>query len=130
MPSDAKLIMQVPSLGESFYGVQTQVVLNNVQGADFPYLYCVLVAKADFGMRDKLASVQADADKLSNAQRKALAFFAWKPPGILAEWKRDGGMDILVIRQKTTKETGYHTDHAAEARIFDFACQQAHKLTR
>lgn len=129
MPTDAKLILQMPALGESFFGVQTQVVLNNVQGADFPYMYCVLVAKADIGMKGKLGAVQSDADRLLEAESKLLGFFSKKPLGIHTEWMKDGGMDILVIRQATTKETGYHTDPVVEATIFDFARQQARKLS-
>lgn len=128
MPADAKLILQFPALGESFYGVQTQVVLNNVQGADFSYMYCVIVAKTGFGIREKLKSVRADADACSNAGKTGFWSFLKKPPGILTEWKEDGGMDILVIRQQTTKEDGYYTDPAAEERIFNFARAQVYKL--
>jgi len=46
----------------------------------------------------------------------------------MTEWKEDDGMDILVIRQMTTKESGYHTDQAMEVRIFSFARAQANKL--
>jgi hypothetical protein len=130
MPTDAKLILQMPAVGESFFGVQTQVVLNNVEGADFPYMYCVLVAKTGLGMKDKLKSVQADADRMLEVELKPLGFFSRKPLGIYTEWKKDAEMDILVIRQATTKETGYHTDPAAETRIFNFARQQAARLLK
>ncbi len=51
MPIDAKLVLRIEALGDAFLGVQTQVVLNNVQGHDYPYLYCVLVAQAGAGYR-------------------------------------------------------------------------------
>src|SRR3989339_491134 len=83
MPTDAKLILQLPALGESFFGVQTQVVLNNVQGADFPYMYCVLVAKTELGMKAKLKSIQADAKALSNAGNSGFLSFFKKQLGIM-----------------------------------------------
>lgn len=130
MPVDAKLILQIPALSETFFGVQTQVVLNNVQGADFPYLYCVLVAKTVMGMPNTLMSVASDAEALYKLETKGLGFFTRKPLGIITEWKQEGGMDILIIRQQTTQQTGYQTDPAAVARIFRFAKAEARKLLK
>ncbi len=110
IPVDAKLILRLPALGDAFLGVQIQVVLNNVQGKDYPYFYCVLVARSELKMRTRLSP---------------------RPPsGIVTEWQQDDGMDILVIRQATSRTSGYHTDSAAIARIFQFAQAQARALLR
>lgn len=108
IPVDAKLILQLPSLGNSFLGMQVQVVLNNVQGADYPYVYCVLVARPELNMQDKLSPTP--------------------PAGVVAEWKDDQGVKLLIVRQMTTKDSGYHTDRAAISRIFTFAHGQARQL--
>lgn len=129
MPTDAKLILQIPSLGDDFLGVQTQVVLNNVQGTDYPYVYCVLVARTGLKMPRKLASAQADINGTRAEQGFLAALFsAKKASRILVEAKREGQMDILIVRQATTKDSGYHTDSAARARIFDSARDLAQKL--
>lgn len=110
MPVDAKLVLRLPALGDAFLGVQIQVVLNNVQGKDYPYLYCVLVSRNELQMRTRLSP---------------------RPPsGIVTEWQNDDGMDILVIRQATSRTSGYHTDSAAITRIFQFTLAQARALLR
>jgi len=108
MPRDAKLVLQMDRLGESFLGVQIQVVLNNVQGSDFPYLYCVLVARPELRIHEQL-----DPNP---------------PHNIVAEPKRQKDVDILIIRQHTTKKSGYHTNPQAAKRIFGYALSQARQL--
>ncbi len=129
LPADAKLILQYPALGESFFGLQVQVVLNNVQGTDYPYLYCVLVAKKEFGMGNKLKLIYEDAAKFIKAENKAAGFFSVKPCAIDTEIKDEGGMQILVIRQRTTKDSGYYTDRKAIERLFRFAREAAQRLS-
>ena len=108
IPTDAKLILQLPPMGEAFLGLQVQVVLNNVQGADYPYVYAVLVARPELKMRKRLSP---------------------EPPfGIVAEWKTDQGVDILVVRQATTANSGYYTNAATVSSIFAFARGEARKL--
>ena len=108
LPQDAKLVLQMDRLGQDFLGLQTQVVINNVQGSDFPYLYCVLVARPKLGLHTQLQL---------------------EPPAeIVAESKTQEDVQILIIRQHTTKTSGYHTDAAAALRIFQYALSQARTL--
>ncbi len=104
MPVDAKLVLRIEPLGEAFLGLQTQVVLNNVQGHDYPYLYCVLVARPEL-----------DIGKAS--------YRGCPPNGILAvsEHENQDNVDILVVRQETTRTKGYETKPAAAAAIFTYA---------
>ena len=104
MPCDAKLVLRLDALGDAFLGLQVQVVLNNVQGSDYPYLYCVLVA------RPQLHILEPNA-------------IATPPKGIVVEPKHQeaDNVDIVVIRQETTKTKGYHTQPADCAAIFTFA---------
>ena len=108
LPQDAKLVLQMDRLGPDFLGLQTQVVLNNVQGSDFPYLYCVLVARPKLGLHRQLQPEP--------------------PTGIVAESKTQDDVEILIIRQHTTKTSGYHTDAAASLSIFGYALSEARKL--
>jgi hypothetical protein len=109
IPCDAKLVLRFAGLGEAFLGLQVQVVLNRVEGSDYPYLYCVLVARPSLGMLDRverapIKSIVTEADR-----------------------KEADNVDVLVVRQKTTKTSGYHTGAAACRDIFLFAlglCRQ------
>ena len=108
LPRDAKLVLRIEPLGESFLGLQVQVVLNRVQGKDYPYAYCVLVARPELNMLQRLQP---------------------RPPGgIVAEPQRDGDVDILVIRNETTKTKGYHTPPPVSRRIFLYALEEARRL--
>ena len=44
-PSDARLMIRFLNAPETFLGAQIQISINSVQGKDYPYLYCVLIAK-------------------------------------------------------------------------------------
>jgi hypothetical protein len=108
MPCDAKLVLRLEPLGEKFLGVQVQVVLNRVQGKDYPYTYCVLVARPQLKMLQRLRLTP--------------------PAGIVVEPKRQGDVDILVVRNRTTKTSGYHTPPMISRAIFQYALQQARSL--
>jgi len=108
IPKDAKLILRPGGADDTFLGLQVQVTINNVQGKDYPYLYCVLVARHEFGLLDRL-----DLDP---------------PTKIIAEPKREEQVDIVVIRQHTTKQSGYHTKRSACARIFTYALTETRRL--
>jgi hypothetical protein len=111
IPCDAKLVLRLEALGDEFLGLQVQVVLNNVQGSDYPYLYCVLVARPSLQMLDRLATD--------------------RPPfGIVCQpsHQEQDNVDIIVIRQETARTKGYHTPPEACAGIFTFALSQARDL--
>jgi len=108
MPLDAKLILRFEPLGEHFLGLQVQVSINTVQGHDYPYLYCVMVARKAFGLLEK-------------AELKP-------PEGIVVEPKAQDDVEVIVIRQRTTKTSGYHTKPADCARIFLYALNETRRL--
>lgn len=108
LPQDVKLVLQMDHLGQEFLGLQIQVVLNNVQGSDYPYLYCVLVARPKLGLHRQLQPEP--------------------PTGIVAESQTQDDVEILIIRQETTKTSGYHTDAEAALRIFGYALSEARTL--
>lgn len=110
IPCDAKMVLKIESLGEAFLGLQVQVVLNNVQGRDYPYLYCVLVA------RPQLQILEKAGDR--------------PPKDIVVEPKHNeqDDVDIVVIRQETTRTKGYHTPPVACIAIFTYALNQARRL--
>ena len=60
-----------------------QVCINSVQGNDYPYFYCMLVAKPELGLLER---------PLASPPRK-----------VTVERNRQGEVDVVVIRQATTK---------------------------
>jgi hypothetical protein len=109
VPVDVKAIVAFRSAPPSFLGVQTQVSINEVQGHSYPYFYCVLVARDDFGglRQNRLEST---------------------PSNVILESKREKDVDILVIRQYTTQTSGYHTKDRMIDVIFIYAIDQARRL--
>lgn len=110
MPRDAKLIFRPAGASADFLGLQVQVTLNNVQGSDYPYLYAVLVARPAYGLL-----------------RRRLP-----PPlgPLVVEPKSENGVDIIVIRQRTTKTSGYHTPPRVCRTIFAFALAAARQAAQ
>jgi hypothetical protein len=105
VPTDTKAVLQFRNAPAEFLGVQMQVAINNVQGTSYPYYYCVLVARPAFGgLKPRPA-----------------------PTGIVIEDKREGDVDIAVVRQATSKTSGYHTDAAAARRVFECALGEARR---
>ncbi|MEE8524134.1 MAG: hypothetical protein V3T72_09405 [Thermoanaerobaculia bacterium] len=86
-PVDARLMLRPASEDDSgFLGIQVQVALNNVQGTDYPYLYCVVIGKQGF--------------ELPQARRGSIVY------------ERGSGDDVeyLVVRQHADKRGGWHTE--------------------
>lgn len=91
LPDDIKIKLRPSGAKEAFLGLYGQVVINAVQGKSYPYFYVVLVARPGLGL-DQLAR-------------------EFQPPdGLVAEYKTQNGVQILVLRQHTTKTSGYHTE--------------------
>ena len=95
IPTDARVFIRFPDGPQDFLGVQFQVALNQVKGTNYPYFYGVLVAKKSFALFNHAPCFSA----------------------LTVEAKKDPEVDVIVIRQKTTKKSGYHTGTRAIRRI-------------
>lgn len=96
IPEDVKAMVKYANAPKEFLGVQTQVSLNDVKGTSFPYLYCVVLAEPGFGLRGFVKDEKA----------------------ITEEYQTQGGVELIVVRQRTTRTSGYHTDPGAQSAIF------------
>ena len=92
-PVDARMMLRPAEDDESgFLGVQVQVALNNVQGTDYPYLYCVVLGKEGFRLpRARPRHRRGGID-------------------LVTERGRGEGVSYLVIRQHADKSGGWHTE--------------------
>jgi len=99
-PTDARLNFAPKDGPTDFIGIQVQVSLNRVQGTPYPYLYAVVLARDSFGLLDT-------------------AF----PPAakIVFERETSDDVDVVVVRQLTTKTSGYHTKAKDQIRVFETA---------
>lgn len=98
IPEDIKIKVDVAGHSDDFLGLYGQVVINEVQGASYPYFYVVLVARPALGLRE--------------------AYRNYQPPlEVVKEFKDQDGVEVLVIRQETTDKSGYHTKAPMAAHI-------------
>lgn len=99
LPDDIKLRISSASQHKDFLGLYAQVVVNEVNGTSYPYLYVVLVAKKGYGLRN--------------------AFERHTPgAGMVKEFKIQDDVEVMVIRQETTPRSGYSTDRRTASAIF------------
>jgi hypothetical protein len=94
-PVDARLMLRPSKEDETgFLGVQIQVSLNNVQGTDYPYLYCVVLGKEAFPLPSTPARQPRN--------------------GVDMVFERGAGKGAryLVVRQHADRAGGWHTEDA------------------
>ena len=96
-PLDTRLMIEFPKASTDFIGVQVQVSINKVGSTAYPYAYAVIIAKKSMNLPMK--------DKFSTNKN------------IVYEYQVQDEMDILVIRQFTTRTSGYNTDDKVIAAI-------------
>jgi hypothetical protein len=127
IPTDIKFRVDIANAPEDFLGLYGQVVLNNVQGKLFPYFYCVLVAKK--GDLD-LSKLEALNTPLTKQEEKG--FFkkltSMEKDKIITEYKLQQDVQVLVVRQFTTKKSGYHTKMEMEDSILRLSISMAKTL--
>ncbi|HPB68567.1 MAG TPA: hypothetical protein PKU74_06645, partial [Candidatus Omnitrophota bacterium] len=110
VPTDARLMLRfIPAPAECL-GLQVQISINNVEGRDYPYLYCVLIGKSH---------------KFFD---KADPFIKDAPRNITLELKAAQDVVVLVIRQKTTRTSGYFTNQKAAEYVLKSALDISWKI--
>ncbi len=112
MPADVKMKIKFKNQPEDFLGMYAQISLNNVQGKDYPYFYVVLVAK-----------------KSANMFRNALRVVNM-PKNVICEQDSQDDADVFIIRQFTTRTSGYYTNEIAVKSIFETGIATAKKFLK
>lgn len=93
IPRDIKCKLQPPNAPKEFLGMYIQISLNKVGSTSYPYAYVVLVMAQGSDIEQKTASYQP-------------------APGLIKEYSIEQDVEVLVIRQYTTKTSGYHTKNS------------------
>jgi hypothetical protein len=114
-PVAARAFVRFPDGPVDFLGLQFQVALNDVQGTKYPYLYVVLIAKKSFRLLEQhLDKIRAALESKQERPKGLLGLFAGEQTdGLTVESSSENDVDVIIIRQHTTKKSGYHTDPAA-----------------
>lgn len=106
LPEDLKFRVKMRNQHPDFLGFYGQIVTNNVSSNVYPYFYVVLVAKNGYGLKN--------------------AFNRYSPASnITKEYKTEGDVEVFVIRQTTTKTSGYYTKPKDALRIFSAGLELA-----
>lgn len=111
VPADARLMIRMRDAPQNFYGVQVQVSINTVQSNQYAYLYAVITCAQDFPL---------DMKRVEMPQED------W----LVIEPSVENDVVVIVIRQRTTKTSGYHTDKARQNQIVDVAVRMARDILR
>jgi hypothetical protein len=109
IPVDLKFKVDLEDHHPDFLGLYGQVVLNEVQGRSYPYFYVVLVARKGFGLKQAYDDYRA-------------------PGGITREFKVQRDVEVFIIRQHTTKTSGYHTRPGTATKILWEGLEVAEKV--
>jgi len=89
-PNNTRLLIRFKDAPKDFIGLQGQISINTVKSKPYPYFYVVLVAKHEFDIFEKFGKHSLDK--------------------LVIERKKTDEVDVIVIRQHTTKTSGYHTN--------------------
>jgi hypothetical protein len=109
IPEDVKFKIDIAGRDPDFLGLYGQIVINEVQGTSFPYFYVVLVARRGFGLKDAFSRHQTGGK-------------------VTKEFKLEDEVEVMVLRQHTTKKSGYHTKPAMATAIFREGLELAERV--
>ncbi|UCD05526.1 MAG: hypothetical protein JSV98_10525 [candidate division WOR-3 bacterium] len=109
-PNDTRILIKFKDGPEDFIGVQGQISINSVKSRNYPYFYVVLIARPGFGLFEKFAALKV---ALNN---------------VTIEKKKTKEVDVIVVRQTTTKTSGYHTDGKMQNYILTSSVKAAKRL--
>lgn len=111
-PNDARVLIRFKDAPDEFIGLQGQISINTVRSRAYPYFYIVLLARPAFHLFERYNSAPPD------------------PGGLTVEEKKTEEVDVLVLRQTTTKTSGYHTDEPMQEHILAQAIKIARAVLR
>ncbi|KPL15681.1 hypothetical protein AMJ74_00960 [candidate division WOR_3 bacterium SM1_77] len=109
-PNDTRIMIKFKDAPDAFIGLQGQISINTVKSSAYPYFYTVLIARPEFRLLDKFKSLKISLDNIT------------------LETKKTGEVDVVVIRQTTTKTSGYHTAQKMQDYILLNSIKMAKKL--
>ncbi len=127
VPADARLMVKLVGAPADFMGLQVQLSINSVKGTDFPYLYCVLIAKKGSGYLNGYERFREERDTgLAGAVSSFLGLPSSYEP--LYELSDSPDAEVLVVRQRAERTGGYSTNPEQAWRVVSAALAVARGL--
>ncbi len=108
LPMDTRILIEFKDAPNEFIGLQGQISINTVKSRAYPYFYVVLLAKHEFNLFEKFRKHSLNK--------------------LVIECKKTDEVDVVVIRQRTTKTSGYHTNTRVQDFILQTGIQVAKKV--
>lgn len=102
VPKNSRFTISFDDMPEGFYGIQAQININSVEGTRHPYFYCVIAAKSGFGLENYVEKIPVEKN-------------------IVISCEKDNDAEVIVIRQHTTKTSGYFTGIGVCKKILETA---------
>ncbi len=116
VPVDSKLFVRGQDLPDWIIGLQFQVSINSVQNKRYPYLYSVIILKS--GKLSEVLEKEKGRGKISASVMKRLKELCkTDEKKIIIEAEENPDVDVVIIRQRTSKRGGYYTNKRAIERI-------------
>lgn len=128
-PCDARLMVKLVGAPEEFMGLQVQVSINSVKGTDFPYLYCVLIAKKGAGFLDGYEQFKVEPEEPTGLMRFISIPGLTLSYGPVYDLSPSSEVDVLVIRQRADRNGGYSTSPAQAWNMVSAALDAARGLS-
>lgn len=107
-PNDTRILVRFKDAPQDFIGLQYQTSINTVQGKVYPYCYSVIIARPSFKLFEKFKPVTLNK--------------------LTIETENSSEADVLIIRQTTTKNSGYHTNPAMQDYILSTSIDITKKI--
>lgn len=101
-PADIKIKINPITSPPEFLGIYGQCNLNMVGGTAYPYMYFVVVYRKDFDLKGKISDILGSKDNITR------------------EYSETADARVLIIRQTTSRTSGYHTKPKDILRLFDY----------
>ncbi len=105
-PNNTRFLIRFKDAPKDFIGLQGQISINTVKSKPYPYFYVVLVAKHEFKLFERFGKHSLNK--------------------LVIERKKTSEVDVIVIRQHTTKTSGYYTNE----NIQDYILKNGVKLAK
>lgn len=94
-PFDVRLKIKKKNQLDQLIGIQGQYSINRIKATEYPYFYIVIIGKKSFDLKARIGRVAN-----------------WT-----TEFEHDQEAEVAVIRQHTTKTSGYHTPLSTQVAI-------------
>jgi hypothetical protein len=101
-PKEVKMNIKYPGKPDKMLGFYGQLSINMVKSAPYPYFYVVLVFKENSGLKSR-------HNRFIPSEK------------VVCEYSTGKDVEILVIRQMTTKTSGYFTNEKSVTGLFSEA---------